>query len=776
MPCSSPAARIPAAAALAAALAACAPDGAPPGATAEDYRRAEGMLRPNAERLVTGRVLARYWQEDGRLVYRARTPEGLDYVLADPAAGSRAPLFDRERLAAALAPFADEAPDPNELTLSDIELEAGTARFDYGDGRYALSLADYAAQRQAPAPEDEFLSPDGRRAAFIRDHNLWVRDTLSGELTQLTFDGREDYGYATNNAGWLRDDGPVLLWSPDSAGIATFRHDGRGVGEMYLYSTRVGHPELDAWKYPLPGDERIFMIERLVIHLEPEPRIVRLDMPPDPHRSSVSDHVAGRDGTFLDVEWSADGARLAFVSTSRDHKTATLRVADARTGAVRDVFSETADTYYESGAETPNWRVFHERGEFVWFSEKDNWGHLYLHDLESGALKNRITAGDFAVLEILKTDPDAGRLWFLGSNREPGDPYHRYLYRVDLDGGGLELLTPEPANHAIEWSVSGEHFFDEYSTPTEPPAAVIRDRDGALVQTLERADLGALRAAGWRPPEPFTVKARDMRTDLHGLLYLPSGFDGRRSLPVLNYIYPGPQAGSVGSRSFRAARRDKQALAELGFAVVELDAMGTPGRSKAFHDAWYGDMGDNGLPDQIAAIRQLGATRPWMDLDRVGVWGHSGGGFAAAGAVLRYPDFYKVAVASAGNHDNRNYEDAWGEKWHGPLAIYPETGPAGAGPRTSYDSQANQLLAGALRGKLLLAHGLMDDNVHPSGTLLLVQALIEAEKDFDLLLLPDAGHGFGDSRYFMKRRWDYFVRHLQGAEPPADFRFADNID
>jgi len=229
----------------------------------------------------------------------------------------------------------------------------------------------------------------------------------------------------------------------------------------------------------------------------------------------------------------------------------------------------------------------------------------------------------------------------------------------------------------------------------------------------------------------------------------------------------------VGSRSFRTARRDKQAIAELGFVVVEVDAMGTPGRSKSFHDIFYGDMGDNGLIDQITTIRQLAENRPWMDLDRVGVWGHSGGGFASTGAILRYPNFYKVAVSSAGNHDNRNYEDAWGEKWQGLLEVYPED--KNKQYLTNYDSQANQLLAKNLKGKLLLAHGLLDDNVPPSNTLLVVQALIEAEKDFDLILFPEERHGFGNKRYFMKKRWDYFVEHLHGIQPPEDFRFGENI-
>jgi len=270
-------------------------------------------------------------------------------------------------------------------------------------------------------------------------------------------------------------------------------------------------------------------------------------------------------------------------------------------------------------------------------------------------------------------------------------------------------------------------------------------------------------------------------------MYKPTNFDPSKSYPILNYLYPGPQSGSVGSRSFRSSRNDKQSLAELGFIVVEVDAMGSPGRSKSFHDVYYGNMGDNGLPDQMTMIEQLAEQNPWMDLERVGIWGHSGGGFASTDAILRYPDFYKVAVSGAGNHDNRNYEDDWGEKWQGLLVNYPDEGEGNGGvnrvnlevqtpsDKTNYDNQANQLLAANLKGKLLIAHGMMDGNVHPSNTLLVVDALIEADKDFDMLVLPNATHGFGNRRYFMKRRWDYFVRHLKGMNPPETFLFKDNI-
>ncbi len=748
----------------------------------EDYRRAEGFLGANTADLVSNEVLAQYWQEGDQLLYRRSAAPGFEYVIANLADQSKRALFDNAQLGSEISRLSGQEIDPDSIDLSSLELDADNELlyFEFDDRNYQYDLASNELQQLAASPPDEYLSPDRSRAAFIEEHNLWIRDTSTNELTQLTFDGMENYGYATNNAGWLRSDGPVLLWSPDSSKIATFRHDGREVGEMYLYNTQVGHLELDAWKYPLPGDDHIFMIERIVIHLDPESRIVPLNMPPDPHRSTTSDHIAGSGGIFLDVEWSDDSNELAFVSSSRDHKEVQLRVADIETGAVRDVYTESVETYFESGFSDENWRVLHDTNEFVWFSEQDNWGHLYLHDLADGELIQRITSGSWAVLDIERVDTLNRKIYFTGSNREEGDPYFHYLYRVNFDGSELELLTPEPAHHVITWSDSGSYFTDIYSTPTEPATVVIRNSDGEVLMALEEADISALVASGWVAPIPFSVKARDQQTDLYGLMYRPSNFDASRTYPVLNYLYPGPQSGSVGSRSFRASRNDKQAIAELGFIVVEVDAMGTPGRSKSFHDAYYGNMGDNGLPDQLTTIRQLAERHPYMDLDRVGIWGHSGGGFASTAGILRYPDFYKVAVSGAGNHDNRNYEDDWGEKWQGLLETFPEANPnsnasSSGALTTNYDNQANQLLAGELQGKLLLAHGMMDTNVHPSGTLLVVEALIEAEKDFDLVILPNAGHGFGNRRYFMKRRWDYFVEHLTDSVPVTEFSFADNI-
>jgi dipeptidyl aminopeptidase/acylaminoacyl peptidase len=688
-----------------------------PALTAVDYARAEQYLSRNTGPLVTGAAGRPTWLPDGRFWYRNTVEGRREFIVVDPARKTRTRTLDSAAL----------------VSRPDV-------------------------------PRNATRSPDGKRAAFIREWNLWVRDLATAEEKQLTTDGVKDFGYATDNAGWIRSDRAILLWSPDSKRIATFQQDDRPVGEMYLVSTAVGHPVLDAWKYPLPGDSVVSMIHRVIIDVDAG-RLVRLQMPPDFHRSTVCDHVACEGSRLADAQWSADGMRLAFVSSSRDHKVAQLRVADANTGAMRDVLEERVATYFESGSDRENWYVSWSSNEVLWFSERDDWGHLYLYDLTSGKLKNRITSGEGNVAEVLRVDEKARTVLFVGVGRERGrDPYFRHLYRVGFDGRNARLLTPEDADHDVSLSPSGAHFVDTWSRPDVPPTSVLRDMNGRTVLPLEKADISRLLATGWTPPIPFTVKARDGKTDLYGLMFRPSDFDSTRTYPIIDQHYPGPQGGSVGSRSFAPSRGDTRALAELGFIVIQLDGMGLPGRSKSFHDAYYGNMGDNGLPDQVTGIRQLAQRHRWIDLDRVGIYGHSGGGYSSADAILRYPDFFKVAVSQAGNHDNRIYEDDWAEKWQGLLERR-------ADGTTNYDNQANQLLAKNLKGKLLIAWGTMDDNVPPNSSLVLVNELIRHNKDFDVIPFPNRRHGFGNEPYMMRRRWDYFVRHLLGAEPPREFEF-----
>ena len=739
--------------------------------TADDYAHAEKFLGYNTTPLVDGISGRATWTPDDRLVYRVTSAAGSQFMVVNPARKSRAPAFDAARIATALSKAADTTYDAMHLPFTSFDYAAdgkGIA-FDVGRRHYSCDLsgegcAASAAERRRgdPALANAVVSPDSTKAAFIRNFNLWVRDLKSGQETQLTTDGVKDFGYATDNAGWTKSDRAILIWSPDSKKIATYQQDERGVGDMYLVRTQVGHPVLEQWHYPLPGDSVITTIQRVIIDLA-GPKVIRLQMPADQHRSTICDDIFCG-GKWADVEWTPDASKLIFVSTSRDHKHEWVREADATTGAVREIFDETSPTQFESGFNRVNWHSMPATNELIWFSERDNWGHLYLYDLTTGKLKNRITSGSWPVLQVVRVDEKGRTIWFTGAGREGGDPYFRHFYSVRMDGSKLTLLTPEDADHDVTLSADGKYFVDSYSTPTTPPVTVVRDAmTGKLLVTAEKGDISRLLATGWKPPVPVTVKARDGKTDIYGLMYLPTHLDSTAKYPIVNNIYPGPQTGSVGSRSFSPARGDCQALAELGFVVVQLDAMGTPMRSKSFHDAYYGNMGDNGLPDQIAGMKELASRYRFIDIDRAGIWGHSGGGFATADAMFRYPDFFKVGISESGNHDNREYEDDWGERYQG-LDMRQADGSS------SYDDQANQNLAKNLKGKLLLAHGTTDNNVPPYNTFLVVDALIKANKDFDLLLLPNQLHGYGaESSYMMRRRWDYFVRNLRGAEPPKEY-------
>ncbi|MGD0796348.1 MAG: DPP IV N-terminal domain-containing protein [Acidobacteriaceae bacterium] len=747
--------------------------------TAADYARAGSFLNSNVDRLVYHSVEQVEWLGDGRFWYRDAGPDGVTFVLVDPARGVKGPAFDQAKVAAALGAAAKAGRvaaalsaqmDAGHLPIEDLRLEEGDravalllderwVRCELRGEVVCKSAEDTRAQMPAE-PYD--LSPDGKRAAFIRGNNLWVRDVETGWETRLTTDGAPDFGYATDNAGWTHSANPILEWSPDSKRIATFRLDERKVGRMYLVNATVGHPELESWAYPMAGDENVATIERVIVDVDKR-KVVRLKMPPDQHRSTVCDDVSCPGGHgWNDVQWGADGTHLAFVSTSRDHKQEWLRVADAATGEVREALSETVATFFESGNGQVNWRYLPRSNEVLWYSERDGWGQMYLYDLATGQLKGQITRGEGNVSEVLHVDEAARAIYFVGVGKEAGwDPYDRALYRVNFDGTGMRLLTPEEADHEVTMAPDGRWFVDVASTPTTPGVAVVRDDEGKVVVEIARQDVSKLKAMGWKPLTPFTVKARDGKTDLYGFLFKPTGFDAAAKYPVVDYVYPGPVPGPCGDRNFLPARGDMQSLAELGFVVVCLDGMGTAGRSKAFHDTLYGDLVDNTVPDQVAGIKELAARYAWVDAERVGIYGHSGGGAETAAAMFRAPDFFKVGVSESGNHDNRVYEDDWAEKWVGLLK-------KNADGTTNYDSQANESFARNLKGHLLLIHGTMDDNVPPENTLLVVDALIKANKDFDLLMIPNAGHDYGAATaYVTRRRWDYFVRYLAGGVPPG---------
>lgn len=740
--------------------------------TAADYDRAVRMLSFNVNPLVVGGTVGATWLPDDRFYFRNTTPTGSEWILVDPVKRVRTLLFDATALATALT-RAGAGSQRDSITARDIPARhvrvVGDGRavsvvvLELGDGRsWRCDLMRYTCTPEAePTPSGRasppvVVSPDGRSAAFIRNWNLWVRNVATGAERQLTTDGAPNFGYATDNAGWVHSDRPILKWSPDSRRIATQQQDDRNVGDMYLVDTRVGHPHLEAWKYPLPGDSVVSMIQRVIIDVD-SGRVVRLRTPPDYHRAMLGDDL-----DMNDLIWSPDASRLAYVSTSRDHKSATVHVADAATGVVRTVFQETSPTQFESVA---GWNVIWPAGEIIWSSERDNWSQLYAYDLDTGKLLRRITTGDGPVVGIAHVDDRARTLVVGAMGRTSGeDPYFRHYYSVGLNGRGWTPLTPEPADHSLQISPSGHYLIDSYSTPQIPPTVVLRDVSGRVLMQLAHADISRLLEVGWKPPVSIVTTARDGHTRLYGLMFRPTNFDSTRKYPIINNPYPGPQAGSVGPRSFIAARGDRQALAELGFVVITVDGMGTPGRSKSFHDAYYGAMGrDNTIPDQVAAMKEVAARYPWVDVSRAGIYGHSGGGFITADAMFRYPDFFKAGIAESGNHDQRNYEDDWGERYQGLLL-------RNGSDSDSYAIEANQNIARNLEGHLLLAHGSMDDNVPPSNTDLVASALIRANKDFDELIIPNARHGYGSaSNYMMRRRWDYFVRYLLGKKPPREY-------
>ncbi len=679
--------------------------------TVSDYERAESFMSYNTAKYIDHASVQPNWLEGDKFWYSTKTNGTEQTFLVDPAKKTKTPTTD------------------------------------YKGG-------EMPSRRMGG--RNEVLSPDGKKTILIKDYNLFVKDVASGKLTQLTTDGIKDYGYATDNAGWKHSDAPILRWSPDSKKIATFQQDQRNSKDMYLVTTNVGAPVLKAWKYPLPGDKQIATIRRVIIDVE-NPKVISLNIPADPHRATLSDDISSS-GTFDDIDWKADGSEVAFLSTSRDHKNEKFRIANATTGAVREVFEETVKTQFESGQGAINWHYLPASKEIIWYSERDNWGHLYLYDSSNGKLKNQITKGNFVVSRLVKVDERARTLYFFANGREKGNPYFSYLYKIGFDGKNLTLLTPEAGNHQVVFSPSFNYFVDSYSQPDVPAVTVLRSMDGKLINTLEKTDVSRLTATGWKAPAPVSLKAKDGKTDIYGLVFTPTKMDANQKYPVIDYIYPGPQGGSVGSWAFAASRGDNQALAELGFIVVVIEGTSNPDRSKSFHDMSYGNMAENTLPDQIAAIRQLSAKYP-IDTTKVGIWGHSGGGFATAAAMFRYPDFFKVGISESGNHDNRNYEDDWGERYNGLVQ------------NSDYEAQANQNYAKNLKGKLMLVHGLMDDNVPPYNTLLVVEALEKANKSFDLVIFPNSAHGYGTySPYMMRRRWDYFVQNLLGAEPPKDYQ------
>ncbi len=751
-----------------------------------DYNRAERFLSWHTSRMVSGDQVSPNWLEDGRRFwYRNSLGEGHEFIVVDPTAGARRQLFDHHRLASAMSMADDTSYVGTKLPFDDFEFveELRSIEFDARKRHFTCDIVRYACTLGDTLPSDApyVESPDGRWEAFVVDYDLYVRPKGGGDSVQVTTDGEEfnSYGVGYPRPSEVRNRNPrrpSVRWSPDSRRIAVERDDERNVLHHHYISMTPQRPVHYSYPYALPGDSIIPFPGIHIVTLSPGtvsdgsgdggstalPQAVgnvAVEFPERPLQSSFA-------GSTPDSAWTDDSGKLYVASTDRAYKNMWLTEVDAATGAQRVLAHESGKTYVEmshgSRLDPSSWYVF-GNGNVLWWSQRDGWAHLYVLGPD-GEVRNRVTSGAWMVERVLHVDEARGQVYFLARGREPDRfVYEAYLYRANLDGSGVTMLTPEEGHHSITWSPDGSVFVDRYSTIATPPKTVLRSRDGRVIMDLEEANIDRLvDEIGFQPAEVFTVKARDGMTDIYGLIYFPPDIDPDKKYPIITHIYPGPQVGSVGrSWDFRSGG-DDFALAQLGFVVIQLDHLGTPWRSKAFHDNYYGDFNDNGLPDHVAAIRQLGARYPFIDLDRVGIYGHSGGGFATADAMFRFPDFFKVGVSGAGNHDNRSYNIYWAEKYQGELVKDTLKGT------DNFAEEANKTHAADLKGKLLLMHGDMDDNVHPANTIQVVDELIKANKDFDLIIAPNRAHGLNEP-YFVRRRWDYFVRYLLGAEPPKEY-------
>jgi dipeptidyl-peptidase 4 len=590
--------------------------------------------------------------------------------------------------------------------------------------------------RRQGAARPQPKSPDGRWEVFIKDANVWIRPTLgtrnpAGGEFQLSRDGTPDDGY-----------GPLLFWSPDSKKLAAVRT--KHVTERKVYFIESSprdqvQPKLHSHTYVKPGDP--------LPTARPQLFDISLRKPiPIDHR------LFNNAWSIDDYRWAADSSRFTFVYNQRGHQALRLLAIDAASGAVRPIIDEHSPTFIDYSGK---YYLQHldDSGELIWMSERDGWNHLYLYDARSGEVKNQVTKGPWVVRGVERVDEARRQIWFrAGGIHAEQDPYYVHYCRINFDGSGLTCLTEGDGTHKIDYSPDERYLIDTWSRVDMPPVTELRRAaDGKLVCELERADCHALLASGWKTPERFSAKGRDGATDIYGVIFRPTNFDPAKKYSIVEEIYAGPHDSFVPKRF--ASFHHQQTMAELGFIVVQIDGMGTSNRSKKFHDVCWKNLSDSGLPDRILWIRAAAARYPYMDAGRVGIYGGSAGGQSAAAAVMTHGDFYKAAVADCGCHDNRMDKIWWNEQWMG-WPVGPE-----------YAANSNVTLARGLKGKLLLIVGEMDTNVDPASTMQVVDALVRADKDFELLVIPGSNHGAAESRYGSRRREDFLVRNLLGVEP-----------
>ncbi|MCG8578875.1 MAG: DPP IV N-terminal domain-containing protein [Bacteroidales bacterium] len=726
-----------------------------------DYRRAEQFIASNITKKYYRSWVNPQWVKDAPFFwYSINTKKGTEYIKCETKSGNKKALFDQEKLAVLLAEELGKEIKPYKLPVSaiDINKEGNTITFKANQQWYKYHIADNSLSQFNKAQKQKLssASPDKTITAVVHDYNIWLK--TGKDSTQITKDGTQKYGYGVSPSWYstknieLESDHPLELdinWSPDGKYIIAGKYDRRQARNLYLYKVLPdeGHrAEVREYERPIAGDSIVPTVEYVLIDVEKK-TVNQLDIPAK--------------ATFLayGFNWTKDGSSAYQVSYVRGYKSVEIFELTAHTGKVRTVFTESAETYVDPN--TSDLRILNKEKQLLWLSERDGWQHIYRIDQVSGKVINQVTKGNFVVRDIEHVDEKGKRIYFTAGGKEEGlDPYYPLLYSVRYDGSGLKQLTSEPAFHSLFFNESGQYFVDNYSTVQEPNIALLRrSKDGRIITRLETGDISEILAMGWQKPEPFKVKGRDGLTDIYGVLFKPHNFDPDKKYPVIEGTYSGPQTIRAPKTFYRGLSNDDTPLTQLGFVLVNIDGMGSAFRSKSFHDVSYRNLGDIGGPDKMIAIKTLAEKYPWMDASRVGIFGHSAGGYDAARALLAYPEFYKVGVATAGNHDHRSAKAWWPELYMGY--------PAGS----NYDEQSNYTHAKNLQGHLMLVHGDQDQNVNPTASMRLAAELINANKDFELLLIPNKDHGqvYYD-KYMTRKRWDFFVKHLHGIEPPKNFK------
>jgi dipeptidyl aminopeptidase/acylaminoacyl peptidase len=736
--------------------------------TLNDYQRAERFLPGNVRHLVSVADVNPHWiEKTNRFWYRRVGLSDTQFILVDAEQNTSGLAFDHERLAKALSFAAKQEYSASALPFSEFEfVEGGKAvRFSVDSTPWTCTLAAYECRKEPAHLEtpNEVLSPNKRWAALVKEHNLYLRDVSTGTSLELTHDGVAGWDYATPlpSLRVMVDQGTedvkqpaAVFWSPDSSKLLTYRLDSRNSGRftsLQFVPPDQLRPRAFTYVYPLPG-EVLAKAVPIIFDIQSGKRI-------DVEAASIE--LPFQDGPGFD--WFPDSKSFCYDYDERGYKAKELRVVDASTGEQKVLVREQSDTYLDPGETF--FRFVEATGEILWSSERDGWNHLYIYNRKTGQLENQITQGQWVVRGIEYIDEKKRRVYFMANGREKGeDPYQAHLYSIGLDGKGLQLLSPENADHSVSISPDATFFVDNYSRPDLPGEAVLRrTKDGSQVRVLEKTDVGELQKTGWKFAEPFAGKAADGTTDIYGLIWRPSNFDATKKYSIVEFVYTGPQGFFVPKSFGRTLWL--QSMAELGFVVVMVDGRGTVGRSRAFHQFSYRNLGGS-FEDHVALIKQMATRYPYMDATRVGLFGTSAGGYGAAHAMLAFPEFYKVGVSTSGDHDARLDKAWWNEAYQG----YPV--------QDDYAAQSNVTMATRLQGHLLLEHGDIDDNVHPVETIRFVDALMKANKNFDMLFVPNMYHGESGEHalYLVRRRWDYFVQYLLGVTPPANFEIKEDRD